>query len=117
MVPLVALVEKLEGFRAARGEKEVMPSHSVLQDREHGVAAVRVENVASSVVDRVVVIDGSARREPLGGVRTAQARGGESHDVGYLFPCRVYHPQRLPFPQLKGDASLRRQVVAKRAFH
>jgi hypothetical protein len=55
----VALVKDLEGLRTAGREQKVVLSHPVFKDREHGVTEVGVEDVAGSLVDSVVVVDGS----------------------------------------------------------
>src|SRR3712207_5183133 len=117
MVTLVAFVEHLEGLRAAGREQEVVLAHPVFQDREHGVAAVGVEDVAGGLVDRVVVVDSPARRKPFRDVRLARAAGGEGRDVGDLLPFGVYHPQYLPLLELECDARLRLQVIPGRTVH
>src|SRR5215210_389378 len=63
VVALVALVEHLEGLRAAGREEKVVPADLVFDDGEHWVAAVGVEHVAGGLVYGVVVVDRAARRQ------------------------------------------------------
>src|SRR5918998_1705498 len=112
MVALVVVVKDLERLGAAGRQEKVVPAHPVLEDREHGVAAVGVENVARREVDGVVVVDAAPGGESLRGVL-----GGERHNVRDLLPLRVNDPQHLPPPQLQADPRLRSQVVARRLAH
>jgi hypothetical protein len=79
VVAFVVLVEHLEGLRAAGREEKVVPADLVPGDGEHRGAAVGVEHVAGGLVDSVVVVDGAARREPLGSIGPSRAARSEGH--------------------------------------
>jgi hypothetical protein len=97
----VTLVEDLERLRAAGREEKVVPAYPVLEDREHGVAAVGVEDVAGRQVDGVVVVDASPGGEPL-----ARVVGRKGHDVRDLLPLRIYDPEHLTPTEPQADPRL-----------
>lgn len=57
----VIVVNDLKSFRAAWREQEVVPSNLVLKNREHRIATVGIEDVATGEIDGIRVIDAATR--------------------------------------------------------
>src|SRR5207302_3777424 len=68
---------------------------------KHRTAPVRIENVSSSQINAVRVIDAPSGRKPL---RFVRAR--ERHQVRDLLALKIDHPKRLSFRKLESGPGL-----------
>ena len=107
-VVLVVVVKDFERLRAAWSEEKVVAARGVVDDDEHGTAAVGVERVAGGRIDRVGVVNGAPRRQPL-----ARVRACERHQIRHLFALRIDDAQDLTLVEREAHTGLRGNVVAR----
>ena len=86
----VIVVNDFEGFRTTRREQKVMTTDLIIQNREHRITSIGIENVAARHIDCVGVINGATGRQVLIHICLSVR-----HQVGNLLTHRINHAQNL----------------------